>query len=56
MKSLFGLSWRVLHKCHCPEQAGRHPIAYAHKHRTLGLLDEEAAMRLPTDVLRRSWR
>ena len=51
MKSLFGLSWRLLHRCHCPEQAGRHPLAYAHKHRTLGLLDEEAALRLPTDVL-----
>ena len=51
MKSLFGLSWRVLHKCHCPEQAGRHPIGYGRKHATLGLLDEEAAMRLPTDVL-----
>jgi hypothetical protein len=51
MKSLFGLSWRVLHKCHCPEQGGRHPLGYAHKHTTLGLLDEEAAMRLPTDVV-----
>ncbi|HEX9104965.1 MAG TPA: glycosyltransferase family 39 protein, partial [Polyangia bacterium] len=51
MKSLFGLSWRVLHQCHCPEQGGRHPIGYGRKHVTLGLLDEEAAMRLPTDVL-----
>jgi hypothetical protein len=51
MKSLFGLSWRVFHKCHCPEQAGRHPIAYAHRHRTLGLLDEETALRLPTHIL-----
>jgi len=50
MKSLFGLSWRVFHKCHCPEQGGRHPIGYTHKHRTLELLDEEAAMRLPTDI------
>lgn len=51
MKSLFGLSWRVLHQCHCPEQAGRHPIGYGRKHLTLGVLDEEAAMRLPTAVL-----
>jgi hypothetical protein len=51
MKSLFGISWRLLHKCHCPEQPGRHPLGYAHRHRTLGLLDEEAAMRLPTHVL-----
>ena len=26
MKTLFGLSWRVLHKCHCP-RAGRPPSA-----------------------------
>lgn len=51
MKSLFGLSWRLLHRCHCPEQPGRHPIGYAHKHTTLNLLDEEAAMRLPADVV-----
>src|SRR5262249_7566229 len=51
MKSLFGLSWRVFHKCHCPEQAGRHPLGYAHRHRTLGLLDEETALRLPTMIL-----
>jgi hypothetical protein len=51
MKSLFGISWRLLHKCHCPEQPGRHPIGYAHRHRTLGLLDEEAALRLPTHIL-----
>jgi 4-amino-4-deoxy-L-arabinose transferase-like glycosyltransferase len=48
MKSLSGISWRLLHKCHCPEQAGRHPIGYAHRHRTLALLDEETAFRLPT--------
>lgn len=51
MKSLFGLSWRVLHRCHCPEQPGRHPMGYAHKHTTLGLLDEETALRLPTHIL-----
>lgn len=51
MKSLFGLSWRVLHRCHCPEQRGLHPLNYPHRHRTLGLLDEEAAMRLPTMIL-----
>ena len=51
MKSLFGLSWRVLHRCHCPEQPGRHPLGYARRHTTLGLLDEEAALRLPTNLL-----
>jgi hypothetical protein len=48
MKTLFGLSWRLFHKCDCPHQAGRHPIAYRQKHVTLGLLDEETAFRLPT--------
>jgi hypothetical protein len=51
MKTLFGFSWRIFHKCKCPKQSGRHPLAYGKPHRTLGLLDEEAAMRLPTDVL-----
>lgn len=51
MKSLFGLSWRIFHKCSCPSQAGRHPIGYAQRHLTLGLLDEETAMRLPTHVV-----
>jgi hypothetical protein len=51
MKSLFGISWRLLHRCHCPEQSGRHPLGYAHPHRTLPLLDEEEAMRLPTQLL-----
>jgi dolichyl-phosphate-mannose-protein mannosyltransferase len=51
MKSLFGLSWRVFHKCHCPEQPGRHPLGYARPHRTLDLLDEETALRLPTIIL-----
>jgi hypothetical protein len=51
MKTLFGFSWRLLHKCHCPEQRGRHPIGYAERHLTLGLLDEEAALRLPTQLV-----
>jgi hypothetical protein len=51
MKSLFGLSWRVLHKCNCPAQGGRHPFGYAKKHTTLGLLDEETALRLPTHIV-----
>jgi Dolichyl-phosphate-mannose-protein mannosyltransferase len=51
MKTLFGFSWRLFHKCHCPKQGGRHPVGYAKAHRTLPILDEEAAMRLPTDIL-----
>ena len=50
MKTLFGFSWRIFHKCDCPHQAGRHPIYYPKKHLTLGLLDEETAMRLPAHV------
>jgi hypothetical protein len=50
MKSLFGLSWRLFHKCDCPAQSGRHPVSYAKRHHTLGLLSEEAALRLPTQV------
>jgi hypothetical protein len=51
MKTLFGFSWRLFHKCHCPKQQGRHPVGYAKFHRTIPLLDEESAMRLPTDIL-----
>ena len=50
MKTLFGFSWRIFHKCHCKGQPG-HPVYYAHNHRTLQLLDEESAMRLPTNVV-----
>ncbi len=51
MKTLFGFSWRIFHKCRCNKEPGRHPIAYAKRHRTLELLDEESAMRLPADAL-----
>jgi hypothetical protein len=51
MKTLFGFSWRIFHKCKCPRQGGRHPVGYSKPHRTLSLLDEESAMRLPTDIL-----
>jgi hypothetical protein len=50
MKTLSGISWRLLHKCKCKGQPG-HPLAYPHNHATLGLLDEEAAMRLPAQLL-----
>ena len=51
MKTLFGLSWRVLHRCNCPNEAGLHPIPYATRHKTLGLLGQSEAMRLPSHVL-----
>src|SRR6185503_17141224 len=46
-----GLSWRLLHRCRCPDEAGLHPIAYPQRHRTLGLLSQGAAMRLPANLL-----
>jgi hypothetical protein len=39
-KELFGLSWRVFHQCTCPQ-----------RHRTLGLLSNIGAFRLPTCAL-----
>src|SRR3569832_22194 len=51
MKTLFGLSWRFLHRCDCPREGGLHPIAYDQPHRTLGLLSQSQAMRLPTHAL-----
>ena len=51
MKTLFGLSWRLLHRCSCPSESGLHPLSYPHRHRTLGLLKQGDAMRLPTQLL-----
>ncbi len=51
MKTLFGLSWRVFHRCNCPMESGLHPISYAKRHRTLGLLQNGEAMRLPSHAL-----
>ena len=51
MKTLFGISWRLLHRCSCPTESGLHPLPYAQRHRTLGLLKQGDAMRLPTQLL-----
>lgn len=51
MKTLFGVSWRLLHRCSCDREAGLHPLHYAKRHRTLGLLAQGDAMRLPTQIL-----
>ena len=51
MKTLFGVSWRLLHRCSCDREAGLHPMHYAARHRTLGLLRQGDAMRLPTQLL-----
>jgi 4-amino-4-deoxy-L-arabinose transferase-like glycosyltransferase len=50
MKTLYGISWRLLHKCHCPEFAGRHPGGIAKRHHSLGLLGDAAALRFPADL------
>ncbi|MFO0577176.1 MAG: glycosyltransferase family 39 protein [Polyangia bacterium] len=51
MKTLFGLSWRLLHRCDCPRETGLHPLVYPQRHRTLGLLTGSQAMRLPSHLL-----
>lgn len=51
MKTLFGLSWRLLHRCDCPKEGGLHPVAYPRRHVTLGLLSQGQAMRLPAHLL-----
>ncbi len=51
MKTLFGLSWRLLHRCDCLREKGLHPVPYARRHRTLGLLRQGEAMRLPAHIL-----
>ena len=50
MKCLFGMSWRLFHKCNCPKQQGRHPLGYGTKHRTLGIFTESEAMRFPSHL------
>lgn len=40
MKTLFGFSWRLLHRCECPQ-----------RHRTLAPLSRGEAMRLPANLL-----
>lgn len=51
LKTLFGLSWRTLHRCSCPSEAGQHAFSYPARHRTLGLLKNGEAMRLPSHLL-----
>ena len=50
MKTLYGLSWRLLHKCNCPSQGGRHPQGYSRRHATLELMSEAAAFRFPAHL------
>ena len=56
VKHLAGWSWRTFHRCNCPEQHGLHKIRhrnhrYKENHKTLGLLSEIEAFRLPTVIL-----
>jgi len=51
MKTLFGISWRLLHRCDCPKESGLHALPYYQRHKTLGLLSQGQAMRLPTHLL-----
>jgi hypothetical protein len=51
MKLLYGLSWRLLHRCDCAAEAAWHPPVsrLSHgQHVTLGLLREITAFRVPT--------
>lgn len=50
IKTLGGISWRLLHRCRCPEAASLHPMATG-RHPTLGLFDEITAFRLPAALL-----
>ena len=54
MKLLYGVSWRVLHRCTCAQDAQWHPDVArlrSGQHRTLSLLSEVTAFRLPTAVM-----
>ena len=50
MKTLYGISWRLFHKCKCTHQPGRHSVGYDRPHRTLPILSEAQAMRLPANA------
>jgi hypothetical protein len=53
MKTLYGLSWRLFHRCDCVgAKQGLHPIAVHGKHRTLPLFSREStAFRFPAILL-----
>ena len=51
MKVLYGVSWRLFHKCSCPSEGGRHPVNYTAKHTTIPILSESQAMRLPAFLM-----
>jgi hypothetical protein len=52
MKTLYGISWRLFHRCHCPSQRGLHPIAITGRHVTLPLFPREStAFRFPAILM-----
>jgi hypothetical protein len=55
MKTLYGLSWRLFHACHCSVDAAYHPgvsrLAEGERHVTLPLFTEATAFRFPTMIL-----
>jgi dolichyl-phosphate-mannose-protein mannosyltransferase len=53
LKTLYGVSWRFLHRCRCAEDSGLHPPATrlsSGRHLTLPVLSEITAFRLPNAV------
>jgi hypothetical protein len=53
MKTLYGLSWRMFHRCHCTGPTrGLHPIPVAGKHITIPLFAREStAFRFPAILM-----
>jgi hypothetical protein len=52
MKTLYGLSWRLFHRCECPKEAGWHHIPVPLKHLTLPLFPREStAFRFPAILM-----
>lgn len=53
LKVLYGMSWRILHRCTCAEDSRWHPAVarlVSGRHWTLSLMSELTAFRLPTAV------
>ncbi len=52
MKTLYGISWRLFHRCECVKEARYHYIAVPHKHITLPLFPREStAFRFPAILM-----
>lgn len=52
MKILYGVSWRLFHRCECPAERAYHPIPIPGKHITLPLFAREStAFRFPAILM-----